>query len=82
MYQLFNQYRTKEVGIVKLGAREYHLQYHYPNGGSNYVVYVFSKNLSERGRVFSTDDAFFDWLEAQPTQLNLPFGDISPQPAL
>jgi hypothetical protein len=82
MYQLFNQYRTKEVGIVKVGAREYHLQYHYPNGGSNYVVYVFSKNLSERGRVFSTDDAFFDWLEAQPTQLNLPFGEQAPRPAL
>jgi len=39
MYQLFNQYRTKEVGIVQIGARSYHLQYHYPNGGSNYVVY-------------------------------------------
>jgi len=50
-----------------------------PNGGSNYVVYVFSKNLGERGRVFSTDDAFFEWLEGQPKQLSLPFGEISPQ---
>jgi hypothetical protein len=82
MYQLFNQYRTKEVGIVQIGAREYHLQYHYPNGGSNYVVYVFSKNLAERGRVFSTDDAALEWIGAQPTQLNLPFGEISPRHAL
>jgi hypothetical protein len=82
MYQLFNQYRTKEVGIVQIGAQEYHLQYHYPNGGSNYVVYVFSKNLAERGRVFSTDDAFFEWLEGQPKQLSLPFGEKSPQSAL
>ena len=71
MYQLFNQYRTKEVGIVKLGANEYHLQYHYPNGGSNYVVYVFNKRLNERGMVFSTDDAFFEWLDRQPKQQDL-----------
>ena len=82
MYQLFNQYRTKEVGIVQIGARSYHLQYHYPNGGSNYVVYVFSTNLGERGRVFSTDDAFFDWLEVQPTQLSLPFGETFSPSAL
>ena len=82
MYQLFNQYRVKEVGVVQMGASEYHLQYHYPNGGSNYVVYVFSKNLAERGRVFSTDDAFFDWLETQPKQLNLPFGEQVPRSAL
>ena len=82
MYQLFKPYRTKEVGIVQVGARSYHLQYHYPNGGSNYVVYVFSTDLGKRGRVFSTDDAFFDWLEVQPTQLNLPFGEQVPQHAL
>jgi hypothetical protein len=71
MSQLFNQYRTKEVGIVQIGARSYHLQYHYPNGGSNYVVYVFSTNLGERGRVFSTDDAALEWIGKQPTQLPL-----------
>jgi len=82
MYQLFNQYKVKEVGIVQLGANEYHLQYHYPNGGSNYVVYVFNKKLTERGRVFSTDEAALEWISAQPKQLNLPFGEQVPRPAL
>jgi hypothetical protein len=35
------------------------------------VVYVFSTNLAERGRVFSTDDAALEWLGKQPTQLPL-----------
>ena len=82
MYQLFNQYKVKEVGIVQLGANEYHLQYHYPNGGSNYVVYVFNKKLTERGRVFSTDEAALEWISAQPKQLTLPFGEQVPRPAL
>ena len=81
MYQLFNQYRIKEVGTVQLGATKYTLQYHYPNGGSNYLVYVFTK-LDQKGLVFSTDEAFFDWLGAQPKQLNLPFGEQAPQHAL
>jgi hypothetical protein len=79
MYQLFNQYRVKEVGIVQLGASEYHLQYHYPNGGSNYVVYVFNKKLTDRGIVFSTDEAALAWIGAQPKQLTLPFGEQVPR---
>jgi hypothetical protein len=82
MYQLFNQYKVKEVGIVQVGASEYHMQYHYPNGGSNYVVYVFNKKLTDRGRLFSTDEAALEWIGAQPTQLNLPFGEQVPRPAL
>jgi len=79
MYQLFNQYRTKDVGIVQVGARKYHLQYHYPNGGSNYVVYVFNTNLTERGRVFSTDDAALEWIGTQAKQLTLPFVEQVPR---
>jgi hypothetical protein len=66
----FIPYRIKEVGTVQLGATKYTLQYHYPQGGSNYLVYVFTK-LDQKGLVFSTDDAFFEWLEKQPKQADL-----------
>jgi hypothetical protein len=66
----FIPYRIKEVGTVQLGATKYTLQYHYPQGGSNYLVYVFTK-LDQKGLVFSTDDAFFEWHEKQPKQADL-----------
>ena len=65
-------YRIKPVGTVRLGATDYTLEYHYPQGGSQYIVYVYKRNaLNERGITFSTDEAFFNWLEKQPKQLDL-----------
>jgi hypothetical protein len=66
----FIPYRIKEVGTVQLGATKYTLQYHYPQGGSNYLVYVFTK-LDQKGLVFSTNESFFEWLEKQPKQADL-----------
>ena len=66
----FIPYRIKEVGTVQLGATKYTLQYHYPQGGSNYLVYVFTK-LDQKGLVFSTTESFFEWLEKQPKQADL-----------
>jgi hypothetical protein len=67
-----NQYRIKSVGIVTLGVTEYQMEYHYPNGGSQYVVYVYKRRaLNERGMTFSTDEAYFNWLEQQPKQASL-----------
>ena len=67
-----NTYRIKAVGTVTLGVTEYNLEYHYPNGGSQYIVYVYKKrSLQERGLTFSTDEAFFNWLETQPKQASL-----------
>jgi hypothetical protein len=67
-----NQYRIKSVGIVTLGVTEYQMEYHYPNGGSQYVVYVYKrKSLNERGMTFTTDEAYFNWLEQQPKQASL-----------
>jgi hypothetical protein len=64
--------RIKDVGTVRLGATDYTLQYYYPNGGSQYIVYVYKRGqLSQRGMTFSTDDAFFAWLEKQPKQADL-----------
>ena len=67
-----NQYRIKSVGIVTLGVTEYQMEYHYPHGGSQYVVYVYKrKSLNERGMTFTTDEAYFNWLEQQPKQQDL-----------
>ena len=66
----FIPYRIKEVGTVQLGATKYTLQYHYPQGGSNYLVYVFTK-LDQKGLVYSTNESFFEWLEKQPKQADL-----------
>tara|TARA_R110000868_G_scaffold101590_1_gene279588 strand:+ start:7248 stop:7469 length:222 start_codon:yes stop_codon:yes gene_type:complete len=67
-----NQYRIKSVGIVTLGVTEYQMEYHYPDGGSQYIVYVYKKRaLHERGITFSTDETFFAWLETQPKQQDL-----------
>jgi hypothetical protein len=67
-----NQYRIKSVGTVTLGVTEYQMEYHYPNGGSQYVVYVYKrKALNEKGMTFSTDASFFNWLNKQPKQASL-----------
>jgi len=67
-----NQPRIKDVGIVTLGATDYHLQYYYPNGGSQYIVYVYKKGAPHnKGLTFSNDAAFFSWLEKQPKQADL-----------
>lgn len=67
-----NQYRIKSVGTVTLGVTDYQMEYHYPNGGSQYVVYVYKrKALNERGMTFSTDASFFNWLNKQPKQADL-----------
>jgi hypothetical protein len=67
-----NPYRIKSVGTVTLGVTDYHMEYHYPNGGSQYVVYVYKrKALNERGMTFSTDASFFNWLNKQPKQASL-----------
>lgn len=67
-----NQYRIKSVGTVTLGVTEYQMEYHYPDGGSQHIVYVYKKRaLHERGMTFSTDETFFAWLEQQPKQQDL-----------
>ena len=67
-----NPYRIKSVGVVTLGVTDYQMEYHYPNGGSQYVVYVYKrKALNERGLTFTTDEAFFNWLAKQPRQADL-----------
>jgi hypothetical protein len=67
-----NQYRIKSVGTVTLGVTDYQMEYHYPNGGSQYVVYVYKrKALQEKGMTFTTDAAFFNWLNKQPKQQDL-----------
>ena len=51
--------RIKDVGTVRLGTTDYSLQYYYPNGGSQYIVYVYKRgHLSQRGMTFTTDAAF------------------------
>ena len=68
----FHPYRIESVGTVTLGVTDYQMEYHYPNGGSQYVVYVYKrKALNERGITFSTDETFFAWLEKQPKQQDL-----------
>ena len=67
-----NQPRIKDVGCVTLGVTEYSLQYYYPNGGSQYIVYVYKRgHLSQRGLTFTTDHAFQSWLSKQPKQADL-----------
>jgi len=67
-----NQPRIKSVGTVTLGVTDYELSYYYPNGGSQYIVYVYKKGaLHKRGMTFSTDASFFNWLEKQPKQADL-----------
>ena len=67
-----NAPRIKDVGLVTLGTTDYHLQYYYPNGGSQYIVYVYKKGAPhKRGLTFSNDEAFFNWLEKQPKQASL-----------
>ena len=67
-----NQYCIKSVGTVTLGVTDYQMEYHYPNGGSQYVVYVYKrKALNEKGMTFSTDASFFNWLNKQPKQASL-----------
>lgn len=71
-----NTPRIQSVGTVTLGVTDYELSYYYPNGGSQYIVYVYKKGAPhKRGLTFSTDDAFFNWLEKQPKQLDL-FGSL------
>jgi hypothetical protein len=71
-----NQPRIKSVGTVTLGVTDYELSYYYPNGGSQYIVYVYKKGAPhQRGLTFSTDASFFNWLEKQPKQIDL-FGSV------
>jgi len=67
-----NQPRIKSVGTVTLGVTDYELSYYYPDGGSQYIVYVYKKGaLHQRGLTFSTDETFFAWLDKQPKQQDL-----------
>jgi hypothetical protein len=67
-----NQPRIKSVRTVTLGVTDYELSYYYPDGGSQYIVYVYKrKALNERGMTFSTDASFFNWLNKQPKQASL-----------
>jgi len=71
-----NQPRIKSVGTVTLGVTDYELSYYYPDGGSQYIVYVYKKGAPhQRGLTFSNDDAFFNWLNKQPKQRDL-FGSL------
>jgi hypothetical protein len=71
-----NAPRIKSVGTVTLGVTDYELSYYYPDGGSQYIVYVYKKGaLHQRGLTFSTDHAFQSWLNKQPKQLDL-FGSV------
>lgn len=64
--------RVESIGIITRGAQSYWVQRHYPNGGSQYCVYVFYKGaLEKRGIVFKDEDAFFDWVERVPAQREL-----------
>ena len=61
----------KDVKTVQLGANRYSLQYYYPNGGSNYVVYVYKRDaLHERGCTY-TPQQFEQWLSKQRIQGDL-----------
>ncbi len=67
-----NAPRIQSVGTVTLGVTDYELSYYYPNGGSQYIVYVYKKGkLADKGLTFSNDAAFFSWLEKQPKQASL-----------
>jgi hypothetical protein len=61
----------KDVKTVQLGATRYALQYYYPNGGSQYVVYVYKRDrLQDRGRTY-TPQQFDHWLSKQQIQGDL-----------
>jgi hypothetical protein len=61
----------KDVKTVQLGATRYALQYYYPNGGSQYVVYVYKRDrLQDRGRTY-TPQQFDHWLAKQQIQGDL-----------
>ena len=64
--------RMETIGTVTFKGHTYWVQRHYPNGGSQYCVYVFRKGaLEKRGIVFKDEDAFFDWVERVPAQREL-----------
>ena len=71
---------TKEVGIVTIRGRDYHMQtiiY-----GTNHQVHVFVKGaLHLRGLVFETQQAYDQWKNGMH-QLDLPFGEQVPRHAL
>jgi len=64
--------RLEDQGAVTIGAHHYWVQHYYPNGGSQYIVYVYKRgHLSQRGLTFTTDHAFQAWLSKQPKQADL-----------
>jgi hypothetical protein len=68
---------TKEVGIVTIRGRDYHMQT--ISYGSQHQVHVFRKGaLHLRGLVFETQAAYDAWRNGMH-QLDLPFGEkVSP----
>ena len=68
---------TKEVGIITIRGRDYHMQT--ISYGTQHHVHVFRKGaLHLRGMVFETQQAYDQWKNGMH-QLDLPFGDKSPR---
>ena len=64
--------KLEHLGTYQVGVRSYYVQRYYPNGGNAYYVYVFKKgDPSARGIVFEDEEAFFDWADNAPRQLEL-----------
>jgi len=71
---------TKEVGIITIRGRDYHMQT--ISYGSRNQVHVFRKGaLHLRGLVFETQSDYDAWKSGMH-QLDLPFGEQVPRPAL
>ena len=68
---------TKEVGIITIRGRDYHMQT--ISYGSQHQVHVFRKGaLHLRGMVFETQALYDQWRNGMH-QLDLSFGEKSPQ---
>ena len=69
----------KEHGTITRGGFDYH--YQTISYGSQHHVHVFRKQAPhKRGLVFLNTQDYIAWLHNNAQQ-NLPFGEISPQPA-
>ena len=70
---------TKEVGTIRKGGFDYHMQV--ISYGTQHQIYVFRKHAPhKRGLVFLNTQDYTAWLHNNAQQ-NLPFGEISPQSA-
>jgi hypothetical protein len=71
---------TKEIGIIRKGGFDYHMQV--ISYGSQNQVYVFRKQAPhKRGLVFLNAQDYEAW-KNNNAQIDLPFGEQVPRPAL